>query len=575
MSHRTRRIAVLLAGIITSVTLAASTRPLGAQEAAYARWRNAHHAVDTLAAGTLDHWEGEPLEVWRARLELARSSFLQAPPSDDPSAEERRAQRLMRADVEAGSGSSALLSDGASASARCADRSRAVDELTLISALYDCFSTLGNHLEFEQGVLARTTALEWLHEIPDARRREALFRAFTPLWGALHGDGRDVDSPYRRLLRITAVNRPASGDRVDEAARTVGADRLTVERWLVGALHTWATATAGPDIEPWDYWYHHTSATQPLDQGLQAEDVAILSARYFQDLGADLVGMGVIHDLGRRPGKAPLAYTDYVQIGQSIRGHWRPATVRVSATVEKGGLYVANEVIHEDGHAVHMMALRTRPAFFDLGDAVFYEAFADVPSWSVASPAFQCRYLGHALTPGASYEALYAGVMLDIAWGLFELRMLDHPDSDPNQVWTDITHRYLHVRPHPELAWWALRVQLVHEPGYMINYGLGAILTADMRARIARAIGSFDAGNARWYPWTAAHLLQFGESIETPKLLRRFLGRAVSDHALRQELRRIGATRQASSVSVASKIATASSICAAETTNGGMNRTVD
>ena len=73
----------------------------------------------------------------------------------------------------------------------------------------------------------------------------------------------------------------------------------------------------------------------------------------------------------------------------------------------------------------------------------------------------------------------------------------------------------------------------------------------------------------------AQHLLQFGETIETPTLLRRFLGRPISDQALRRELRRIGATTQATSDSVASKIATASSISAADTTNGGMNRTVD
>ena len=575
MSTLTRWIVVCLAGLSAAISLAAATRPLGAQEAAYADWRNAHHAVDTLAAGTLDRWDDQPIEVWRERLENARSAFLQAPLSHHPTAEERRAQRLMRADVDAASGAAALLSGGAGTSARCTDRDRAVDEAALISTLYDCFSALGNHLEFEQRSLARATALELLHEIPEAHRREALFRAFTPLWQALNGDGQSIESPYRRLMRLTVDNRPASGDRVDEAARTVGVDRHTVERWLVGALKTWSAVTRGPDIEPWDYWYQHTAVTQPLDQRLKPEDVATLSSRYFQDLGADLSAMGILHDLASRPGKAPLAYTDYVQIGQLIDGIWQPARVRVSATVEKGGLYIANEIIHEDGHAVHMMALRTRPAFFDLGDAVFYEAFADVPSWSVASPAFQHRYLGHALAPRASYEALFAGVMLDIAWGLFELRMLDHPDSDPNQVWTEITQRYLHIRPHPELAWWALRVQLVHAPGYMINYGLGAVLTADLRARIARAVGPFDAGNTRWYPWTAQHLLQFGETIETPTLLRRFLGRPISDQALRRELRRIGATTQATSDSVASKIATASSISAADTTNGGMNRTVD
>ena len=46
-------------------------------------------------------------------------------------------------------------------------------------------------------------------------------------------------------------------------------------------------------------------------------------------------------------------------------------------------------------------------------------------------------------------------------------------EADPNAVWTDITSRYLHVIPHPELAWWAVRVQLVDKPGYMVNYGLG------------------------------------------------------------------------------------------------------
>jgi Zn-dependent M32 family carboxypeptidase len=130
--------------------------------------------------------------------------------------------------------------------------------------------------------------------------------------------------------------------------------------------------------------------------------------------------------------------------------------------------------------------------------------------------------------------------MLDVAWGLFELRMLRDPSADPNVLWTDITARYLNIVPHPELAWWALRVQLVRWPGYMINYGLGAVLTADIRQRIAEAIGPFDTGNARWYAWTSAHLLQFGSSLETADLLRRFLGRPVSTAALINQLRRLG-----------------------------------
>jgi Zn-dependent M32 family carboxypeptidase len=106
-------------------------------------------------------------------------------------------------------------------------------------------------------------------------------------------------------------------------------------------------------------------------------------------------------------------------------------------------------------------------------------------------------------------------------------------------VWTDITSRYLNIVPHPELSWWALRVQLVRWPGYMINYGLGAVLTADIRQRIRDGIGPFDDGNPQWYSWTSAQLLQFGSSIETAQLLRRFLGRPVSPDAILTQLRRV------------------------------------
>jgi hypothetical protein len=187
-----------------------------------------------------------------------------------------------------------------------------------------------------------------------------------------------------------------------------------------------------------------------------------------------------------------------------------------------------------------MLALHTRPAFMDLGDAIFYEAFADVPAWSLYEPAWQLRYLGRNVPASASLRALYSAVMLDVAWALFDARMLRDPRADPNQVWTDITHRYLHVKPHPELAWWAVRVQLVHKPGYMVNYGLGAVITADIRQRIAQQLGPFATGDPRWYGWLSEHLLSSGEEHQTVELLREFLGRPVTPDALLGELRRIG-----------------------------------
>jgi Zn-dependent M32 family carboxypeptidase len=129
--------------------------------------------------------------------------------------------------------------------------------------------------------------------------------------------------------------------------------------------------------------------------------------------------------------------------------------------------------------------------------------------------------------------------MLDVAWSLFEVRMLQNPATDPNVLWTDITSRYLHIIPHPEYPWWAVRVQLVDTPGYMVNYGLGAVITAAVRQHIRESLGPFDAGNPRWYPWISQHLLASGGELETPKLLRQFLGRPISPQALLNEIRRL------------------------------------
>jgi Zn-dependent M32 family carboxypeptidase len=84
-----------------------------------------------------------------------------------------------------------------------------------------------------------------------------------------------------------------------------------------------------------------------------------------------------------------------------------------------------------------------------------------------------------------------------------------------------------------------VRVQLVHKPGYMVNYGLGAVITADIRQRITTRLGPFAAGDARWYGWRSERLLKGGEEQETRELLRQFLGRPVSPQALLDELRRL------------------------------------
>jgi hypothetical protein len=549
-----RFLGLALAAAALVAPLAVAADALGEAEALYGDWRDATYALATVRAGPAATVDGRDASAWEA-LRDARAAALAGRLPQLHHAQLARGDRAVLAAMENGL-ADAPTTPAAAAAGESAARCRTVADPSLAraalsQALYACFEHFGNHLAFEDGTITRTTALELLQQLDDTARRRAVFAAFAPLWATLEPGGAAV-TPYRRLLRLAAAENAARGhSAISDAARTVGATERDIEAWLVAVLDRWRVATEGPAVEPWDYWYAHTRASRALDPAAGPGRIPALTRRYYRELGADLDALGVQHDLAVRPGKAPLAYAEFVRIGRVVDGRWRPAIARVSANVEHGGLFVLNEIVHEDGHAVHMAAVRARPAFFDLGDDLFVEAFADVTAWSVAEPAWQRRYLGHAVQPSGSLEALYASVMLDVAWGLFELRMLQAPDADPNAVWTAITQRYLHVVRHPELPWWALRVQLVHLPGYMINYGLGAVLTADLRQRTRRAIGPFDAGNPRWYAWTSRALLRYGNSLATPALLRRFLGRPVSTAALLAELDRIRPAAGASPVSAA------------------------
>lgn len=486
----------------------------------------------------MDAYAGKDRAAWKqvhaAKYRQVRAG-LEGIASRRLSQEDARALKVMRASVEAMSETP----DSLAPVAQCKDAQRTdLDYKALREALYSCFAEYSNSLDFEGGKVTRVGAFDLLTRMHEPQRRKALFLAFMPLWQSLNGNS-EPTSPYRRMIAMAAAAAKKNGSEIDAAARTLGTEPAEIESWLEQILDTWRQVSSDARMEPWDYRYVSGSAERELGEVIAREAMQPLNQRYYQDLGADLQQWNVLYDLDPRPGKAPLAYTDYVRRGRTIEGTWRPTVVRVSGNYGRGGLGLLNELVHENGHVVHMMALRTRPAFMDLGDALFYEAFADVPSWSVYEPAWQQKYLGKSVAATTSLRALYSSVMLDVAWALFDLRMLRDPARDPNVVWTEITSRYLHVIEHPELAWWAVRVQLVDLPGYMVNYGLGSVVTADLRERIAEQLGPFDTGAARWYPWLAEHLLQSGQEQETVALLRSFLGRPVSSRALLAQLRRM------------------------------------
>jgi oligoendopeptidase F len=239
----------------------------------------------------------------------------------------------------------------------------------------------------------------------------------------------------------------------------------------------------------------------------------------------------VRYEIEPRPGKYPIAFTDIA--------HRDPMRAWVSASYRIGGFDNLAELLHETGHALHVSAISTRPAYADWpGSDTFTEAIADLAALEMFEPAWQQRFLGVAAPLDASLRAKYSGIVLDIAWSLFEIRVHRTPSRSPNEIWTELTRDYLNIKPHPELSWWAVRGQLVESPGYMVNYALGAILIADLRARLIELRGPFTTGDPRWYSWVRAWLYRQGREEPSREVVNRFLGRALSPEALLADLGR-------------------------------------
>ena len=211
----------------------------------------------------------------------------------------------------------------------------------------------------------------------------------------------------------------------------------------------------------------------------------------------------------------------------------------VSASYRIGGIDNLSELLHETGHAIHISAINTRPAYADWPDSdTFTEAVADLAALEMYEPAWQRRYLGVSAPLRASLRAKYSGIVMDIAWSLFEIRVHRFPERSPNQIWAEITRDYLKIRPHPEWSWWAMRGQLVQSPGYMLNYAFGAILIADLRARMATLRGPFTTGDSGWYRYVAPRLYRFGLAVPARDVVTQFLGRSVTVDALLADMAR-------------------------------------
>ena len=391
--------AILLACCLAGgIALAADPGPLGPTEALFLDFLDARDAVAHINSGYVDQYEGRKLDSWDAQLRDKHKALLASLAALDSA-------KLTPADTAAVAAIRVTLADfgdpspaiaNAPNDPECKDRNdRKLDYEGLSAALSSCYREIGNQLKFENGTIDRGGALGMLYDLEEPARRKALFDAFLPLWAALNGNN-EPDSPYRRLIKLAAAAEATNGSGVEAAARAIGVTVPDVERWLVQILEAWRDATGPEMVEPWDYRYAVGEANRKLKSSFPGGDIVTVDHRFYADLGVDLDALGVVYDIKSRPDKSPLAYTDFLKRGKYVDGEWQKTIAFVVGRYEDGDLGSLNELVHENGHAVHISAIRNRPAYTDWTDTLFTEAFADVPSWSVYEPAWQKKYLGTA-----------------------------------------------------------------------------------------------------------------------------------------------------------------------------------
>ncbi len=523
-----------------------TTVSLARAESAYADLRALRDRIEvTTAAGRRESPDGVPLATLTERYGALRAGVapgLAAIDSGALAGEDRRALAIMRAALQSDLGPLAPSDPGGGelSAPDCDYDPRAIlagagGADSLRHLVYACFGWAQQHLRVEGEQLDRITLLGMLVRIDDPERRRRLFLALEPVWRSVDADG-GPSSPYR--LMLLSGRRPASS--VADRARGLGLEPDSLEHWLVATLEAWRAGTPDSLVEPWDWNYLNGRASRVLDPRIPRDRMDSLDAQVFRALGADPAVLHVHYDLAPREGKTPVAYTTFGTRARDVGGTWVPAEPWVFATYLTGGLGYLNELLHETGHAVHLAAIRTRPAFLDWPDSdPFSEALGDFVALDVYEPAWQMRWLGDSVPLADGLRARYAGVVLDVAWALFELELQRSPTADPSQVWTAITRDYLRIRPHPELAWWAMRGQLVDEPGYMMNYAAGAIVIAAIRARTVAQHGPFATGDSTWYAWVAPRLFRFGLERSSREVITDFLGGPVTPAALLEDMGRM------------------------------------
>jgi len=412
----------------------------------------------------------------------------------------------------------------------------------LTRRLYACYGRAAESASFEGKVLGRLSIIGLLGETDDSSQRHRMFMALEPVWRSVNRSNQP-NSPYRELVRRTAEASKRPNGLLESRAAEFAIPADTLERWLLSILERWHASTPEDELEPWDFYYANGAAERRLNQRIPLDRLRAVNDSFYQRLGADPNRLGIHFDLEPRTGKDPVAFTDFGARQRLIGSRWLPGEAWVFTSYPIGGYNNLGELLHETGHGIHITAIRSRPALNDWPESdTFTESLADLFANEVYEPLWQWRYLGDSATTEESMREKYGGTVLGIALALFEVRMYRDPTLDPNRVWADLTSRYLRIKPHPELSWWAHRGQLIDAPGYLMNYAIGAMITEDLREEMVRERGSFAGADSTWYPWISERIYRFGLERLSRDVLEGFLGRPMSPQALLGDMGRMGKT---------------------------------
>jgi hypothetical protein len=513
--------------------------PLARLEAAWLELRTLHDQLGvTRNLGDSVSPRGVPVDILAARTRAAAArvrALAERVTRRGLSAADSGALGFLESELEALSGD--LTSRRAAApEPDCRDPSaealRAAPLDSLTARTFTCYGNAARRIVVDGDTLDRLSILGLLARTDDGERRRRLFLALEPVWRSVNGDDGGA-SPYRAMVRgrLARWGHAGTGTPMAERARALGVAPDTVERWLVRLLEAWRGVTPDSLIEPWGFHYQAGEASRLLSPLIPRDSLRPLVERYYRALGADLARLRVHFDLAPRAGKYPVSFTDF--------GGRAPIEPWIFTSYRIGGLDNLNELVHEAGHAVHIAAIRTRGAYADWPDSdTFTEAIADIAALEIYEPAWQRKYLGREAPLAGAIRARYAGIALDAAWALFEIRVHRAPERSPNAIWSELARDYLRIRPHPEWSWWALRGQLVNHPGYLLNYAFGAVLIADLRARLIARHGPFTTGDPGWYAWVAPRLYRFGRARPARAVIAEFLGKPVSPEALLRDIAR-------------------------------------